>query len=50
MTAQPPDEEERISKKVVYTHETSSRQNMGAIIAITLLALGTIVFIFMQMR
>ena len=50
MSIQPPEEDERISKRVVYEHETSSRQNKGAIIAITLIALATIVFIVMQLH
>lgn len=50
MTVQPPEDEERISKRVVYEHQTSARQNRGAMIAITLIAIATIVFIFMQLH
>jgi hypothetical protein len=50
MTEQPPEDEERISKRVVYEHQTSSRQNLGAIIAISLIAIATLVFIFMHMH
>jgi len=45
----PPDDE-RVSKKVVYEHTTSARQNVGVIIAIVVLAIALVVFIFMQMR
>ena len=50
MTTPPPEDEERISKRVVYEHQTSARQNRGAIIAIVFLALATLVFIFMHMH
>ena len=46
--SQPPIDEERVSKRVVYEHETSGRQNKGAIIAIAFIVLATLVFIFMQ--
>ncbi|HKO58558.1 MAG TPA: hypothetical protein VJ276_22015 [Thermoanaerobaculia bacterium] len=45
----PPDDE-RVSKKVVYEHTTSARQNIGVIIAIVVLAIALVVFIVMQMR
>jgi len=35
---------------VVYEHTTSSRQNIGVIIAIVVLALALVVFIVMQVR
>jgi small neutral amino acid transporter SnatA (MarC family) len=44
------DDEEQISKKVVYEHQTSSGQNLGAIIAIVVIALALVVFIFLKMR
>ena len=47
----PPDEdEERVSKRVVYEHSTSSSQNLGAIIAIVVIAVALVVFIFMKMH
>ena len=46
----PPEDDERVSKRVVYEHSTSARQNTGAIIAITLIAIAVVVFIFMQIR
>ena len=49
--ARPPDEdEERVSKRVVYEHSTSSSQNLGAIIAIVVIAIALVVFIFMKMH
>lgn len=45
----PPDDE-HVSKKVVYEHTTSSRGNIGAIIAIVVIAIALVVFIFMQMK
>jgi hypothetical protein len=46
----PEDDEERISKRVVYEHSTSSGQNIGAIIVIVVIAIAIVVFIFMKMR
>ncbi len=45
-----PEEDEHISRQVVYEHTTSSRQNIGVIIAIVVLALALVVFIVMQVR
>lgn len=45
-----PDDEERVSKRVVYEHTTSARQNTGAIIAIIIIAVALIVFIVMHMN
>jgi hypothetical protein len=45
-----PDDDEHISKKVVYEHTTSARQNMGAIIAIVVIAIALLVFIIMHLK
>ncbi len=46
----PPEDDERVSRQVVYTHTTSSRQNTAVIIAILVLALALVAFIVMQVR
>jgi hypothetical protein len=45
-----PEEDEHISRQVVYEHTTSSRQNVGVIIAIVVLALALVVFIVILVR
>jgi hypothetical protein len=45
-----PDEEEHVSRQVVYEATTSSSKNIGAIIAIIVVALALIAFIFVQLR
>jgi len=45
-----PEDDERISKKVVYEHSTSSRMNPGIIIAIVVIALALVVFIMMHVH
>lgn len=45
-----PDDDEHISKKVVYEHTTSARQNLGAIIAIIVIAVALLVFILTHMK
>jgi hypothetical protein len=49
MSDVPPDDE-RVSKKVVYEHSTSARGNMGAIIAIVVIAIALLVFILTHMK
>ena len=51
MTVPPHDEdEERVSKRVVYEHTTASGSSTGVIIAIVIVAIAIIAFIFMHMR
>ncbi len=50
MATQPPEDDERVSRQVVYEHTTSTRQNIGAIIAIIVVALLLIAFILVQLR
>jgi hypothetical protein len=45
-----PEDDERISKKVVYEHSTSSRMNPGIIIAIVVIAVALVVFILTHMH
>lgn len=45
-----PEEEERVTKRVIVEHTTSSRQNVGVFIAIAVLAIALIAFIVTQMR
>ncbi len=45
-----PDDDERVSRQVVYEHTTSTRQNTAAIIAIIVVALLLIAFVLMQIR
>jgi hypothetical protein len=45
-----PDDEERVSKKVIVEHSTSAGTNTGAIIAIIVIALIIIGFIVMQLN
>ena len=46
----PPNDDDHVSRQVVYTATTSSRQNVGVIIAIVVLALILVGFIVMQVR
>ncbi|MCU1244754.1 MAG: hypothetical protein JWN02_664 [Acidobacteria bacterium] len=45
-----PEDDERISKRVVYEHSTSSRMNPGIIIAIVVIAVALVVFILTHMH
>ena len=45
-----PEDDERVTRQVVYSATTSSRQNIGIIIAIVILALLLLGFIIMQVR
>lgn len=47
---QEPEDEERVSKRVVYEHTTSSGNNLPAIIIAALLALGLVVYIVMHLH
>jgi hypothetical protein len=44
------DNEERVSKRVVYEHTTATGNSAGVIIAIVIVAVVIIAFIFMHMR
>jgi hypothetical protein len=44
------EDDEHISKKVVYEHSTSAGPNFGAIIFIVVVALAILAFIIVQMR
>lgn len=44
------EDDEHISKKVVYEHSTSAGPNYGAIIFIVVVALAILAFIVMQMK
>lgn len=50
--AEPDDNESHVERKVVYetVSASSSRQNLGTIIAIVVIALALVVFIVMKMR
>jgi hypothetical protein len=48
--AEEPEEDERVSKRVVYEHTTSSRNNAPALIVGALLALALIVYIVMHLH
>ena len=45
-----PDEEERISRKVVVEHQTTSSQNTVAIIIIVVIALALVAWILMHLH
>lgn len=45
-----PQDDERISKRVVYEHSTSSKGSTGIIIAIIVIAIALVAFIVVQMR
>jgi hypothetical protein len=45
-----PDDDERVSKRVVYEHSTSAKSNTGAIIAIVVIALALVIFIVMNLH
>jgi hypothetical protein len=45
-----PEEEEHVSRQVVYEATTSSSRNIGAIIAIIVVALALIAFILVQLK
>ncbi len=45
-----PEDDERVSRQVVYEHTTSTRQNTAAIIAIIVVALLLIAFVILQVR
>jgi hypothetical protein len=44
------DNEERVSKRVVYEHTTASGNSTGVIIAIVVIAIVIVAWIFMHMR